>query len=65
MLGGSGATRTITLTPLEAATGAANVTLTVTDPQGAGHARVSRGGERARGIGARHGANYLRQGRNG
>ncbi len=33
-LGGSGATRTITLTPLEAATGTARVTLTVTDPQG-------------------------------
>jgi hypothetical protein len=34
-LGGSGAVRNITLTPLEAATGAVNVTLTVTDPQGA------------------------------
>lgn len=35
VLGGSGASRTLTLTPLEAATGTANVTLTVTDPQGA------------------------------
>jgi hypothetical protein len=34
-LGGTGAVRTLTLTPLEAATGAVNVTLTVTDPQGA------------------------------
>lgn len=34
-LGGSGAVRSITLTPLEAATGAVNVTLTVTDAQGA------------------------------
>jgi hypothetical protein len=34
-LGGSGAVRTITLTPLEAATGTVNVTLTVTDAAGA------------------------------
>jgi hypothetical protein len=34
-LGGSGAARTITLTPLESATGAVNVTLTVKDPDGA------------------------------
>lgn len=33
-LGGSGTVRTITLAPLEAATGAVMVTLTVTDPQG-------------------------------
>ncbi|HEV7605759.1 MAG TPA: hypothetical protein VGO61_00335 [Steroidobacteraceae bacterium] len=39
-LGGSGATRTITLAPLEAATGAVNVTLTVTDPDGAVAARA-------------------------
>lgn len=32
--GGSGATRSITLTPLEAATGTANVTVTVSDAQG-------------------------------
>jgi hypothetical protein len=34
VLGGSGAVRTITLTPLEAATGDVTVTLTATDPQG-------------------------------
>ena len=34
-LAGSGAARTITLTPLESATGAVNVTLTVKDPDGA------------------------------
>ena len=34
-LGGSGAVRTITLTPLEAAKGSVKITLTVTDPQGA------------------------------
>jgi len=34
VLGGSGAVRSITLTPLEAATGTVNVTLTVTDAQG-------------------------------
>jgi hypothetical protein len=33
-LGGNGAVRTITLTPLEAATGTVNVTLTVTDAAG-------------------------------
>jgi hypothetical protein len=32
---GTGATRSLTLTPLEAATGPANVTLSVTDPAGA------------------------------
>ena len=32
---GTGAVRNISLTPLEAATGTVNVTLTVTDPQGA------------------------------
>ena len=41
-LGGSGAVRSITLTPLEAATGAVNVTLTVTDPQGAASTRSFR-----------------------
>ena len=41
-LAGSGATRTITLTPLEAATGAVNVTLTVTDAQGAASTRAFR-----------------------
>ena len=34
-LGGSGAARTLTLTPLEAATGTVNVRIAVTDPQGA------------------------------
>ena len=34
VLGGSGATRSVTLTPLEASTGAANVTVTVKDAQG-------------------------------
>jgi hypothetical protein len=38
-LGGTGAVRNITLTPLEAATGAVNVTLTVTDAQGAASTR--------------------------
>jgi hypothetical protein len=33
-LGGSGVGRTLTLTPLEAATGTATITLTVMDPQG-------------------------------
>lgn len=41
-LGGSGAVRSITLTPLEAATGDVNVTLTVTDPQGAATSRSFR-----------------------
>jgi hypothetical protein len=34
VVGGSGAARNITLTPLESATGTVNVVLTVTDPQG-------------------------------
>ena len=33
-LGGSGAVRSITLTPLEATTGTANITLTVIDGEG-------------------------------
>jgi len=41
-LGGSGAVRSITLTPLEAATGDVNVTLTATDPQGAATSRSFR-----------------------
>jgi len=41
-LGGSGTVRSITLTPLEAATGDVNVTLTVTDPQGAATTRSFR-----------------------
>jgi len=39
VLGGSGAVRSITLTPLEAATGAVSVTLTVTDADGAATSR--------------------------
>jgi hypothetical protein len=39
-LGGSGAARTITLTPLEAATGTVNVSITVADPQGATSSRL-------------------------
>jgi hypothetical protein len=35
LLAGSGTTRTLTLTPLEAATGSPLITLTLTDPQGA------------------------------
>ena len=35
VLGGSGPTRTLTLTPLEATTGTSVITLTLTDPQGA------------------------------
>jgi hypothetical protein len=41
-LAGSGAVRTITLTPLEAATGAVKVTLTVTDAQGVASSRSFR-----------------------
>jgi len=40
VLAGSGAVRSITLTPLEAATGTVNVMLTVTDPQGAATTRT-------------------------
>jgi hypothetical protein len=39
VLAGSGAVRSITLTPLEAATGRVTVSLTVTDPQGAATTR--------------------------
>jgi hypothetical protein len=42
VLGGSGAVRNITLTPLESATGIVNVTLTVTDPQGVAGTRSFR-----------------------
>jgi len=35
VLGGSGTTRTLTLTPFEATTGSTAITLTLTDPQGA------------------------------
>ena len=39
VLSGSGAMRTLTLTPLEAATGTANITIRVADPQGAATTR--------------------------
>jgi hypothetical protein len=40
VLAGSGTVRTLTLTPLEAATGSAVVTVTITDPEGAASTRV-------------------------
>jgi type IV pilus biogenesis protein CpaD/CtpE len=40
VLGGAGTVRTVTLTPLEAATGVATITLTVTDPQGVSATRA-------------------------
>jgi hypothetical protein len=40
MLTGSGATRSLTLTPLEAATGTTTISLTVTDPQGMSASRT-------------------------
>jgi len=49
-LAGNGAVRTITLTPLEAATGAVNVTLTVTDAQGAASTRSFRVSVNARNV---------------
>lgn len=39
-LGGTGAARTITLTPLEAATGTVNISVKVADPQGAASTRA-------------------------
>lgn len=42
LLAGEGATRTVTLTPLEAATGAADVTVSVKDTQGLSTSRVFR-----------------------
>jgi hypothetical protein len=42
VLAGSGTTRTLTLTPLEGATGTANVTVTLTDPQGLSASRTFR-----------------------
>ena len=49
-LAGNGAARTITLTPLEAATGAVDVTVTVTDAQGAASARSFRVSVNARNV---------------
>jgi predicted small lipoprotein YifL len=40
LLDGSGTTRTLTLTPLESATGTTAITLTLTDPDGASVART-------------------------
>src|SRR5689334_13683104 len=40
VLSGSGVTRTLTLTPLEATTGSTTITLTLTDPQGASATRT-------------------------
>jgi hypothetical protein len=53
-LAGSGAVRSITLTPLEAATGAVNVTVTVADPQGAATSRSFRVTVNARSASARN-----------
>lgn len=53
VLGGSGSTRTLTLTPLESATGATNVTVTLTDPQGLAATRNFRVEVNARGASIR------------
>jgi Big-like domain-containing protein len=53
VLGGSGVTRTLTLTPLESATGAGNVTVTLTDPQGLTASRTFRVAVNARGASIR------------
>ncbi len=42
VLGGSGTTRTVTLTPFESATGSTAITLTLTDPEGATATRTFR-----------------------
>jgi hypothetical protein len=42
VLGGTGAMRTLTLTPLESATGSGNVTVTLRDPQGLSATRTFR-----------------------
>lgn len=53
VLGGSGTTRTLTLTPLESASGATNVTVTLTDPQGLVATRSFRVDVNARGASIR------------
>jgi hypothetical protein len=53
ILAGSGAVRSITLSPLEAATGTVNVTLNVIDPQGATASRSFRLTVNARSASAR------------
>ncbi len=40
VLGGAGVARTVTLTPLEAATGTATISVTATDPQGLSSSRM-------------------------
>lgn len=55
-LAGSGTTRTLTLTPLEATTGTAMITLTLTDPQGASATRTFRVTVNARGASMRDAA---------
>ena len=56
MLGGSGTTRTLTLTPLEATTGSSVITLTLTDPEGASATRTFRVTVNARGASMRDAA---------
>jgi hypothetical protein len=53
VLAGSGVSRTLTLTPLESATGAGNVTLTLRDPQGLAATRTFRVVVNARGASIR------------
>ena len=52
-LSGAGSTRTLTLTPLEAATGATTITLTLTDPQGGQSTRTFQVNVNARGASMR------------
>ena len=56
MLGGSGTTRTLTLTPLEATTGSSVITLTLTDPEGASATRTFRVTVNSRGASMRDAA---------
>jgi hypothetical protein len=56
VLGGSGTTRTLTLTPLESATGVTAITLTVTDPDGASATRTFRVNVNARSASMRDAA---------
>lgn len=56
VLAGAGATRTLSLTPLESATGAGNVTVTLRDPQGLTATRTFRVTVNARGASIRQSA---------
>jgi hypothetical protein len=56
VLAGSGTTRTLTLTPLEAATGTATITVTAADPQGAASSRSFTVAVNARGASLRDAA---------